>query len=174
MLNGERVCAALRGKAAAAKLTLAEAILLAIADGCEDRQELAKKHWPGEVPEKAAESLKSQLSHLRSKYKWLQTGRGFLLTHQGFLKVQEMRRTQGDFAGDFHSSDNHGMSTGADGTEVPQGDFAGDLAPTGTETGSPAVSKRRLAPPVPVAKVPKSHFPRRGEPGDFETSGEVI
>lgn len=174
MAGGERVCAALRSKAAVAKLSLAEALLLSIADGCQDRKELAKIHWAGEAPEKAEASLKSQISHLRSKYEWLQKGRGFELTAKGMIKVLDLRRSRGDFAGDFHSSENPGMSTGADVTEVPQGDFEGDFAPTGTETGSPAVSKRRLAPPVPVAKVPKSHFPRRGEPGDFETSGEVI
>lgn len=174
LAGGDRVCAALRGKAAAARLTIAEALLLSIADGCEDRQLLAKQLWPSEPQEKAEKALKSQLSHLKNKHRWLQAGKGFALTAAGFLKVQEMKRNRGDFTGDLAVSESQESNLGADSTEVSQGDFEGDLPPNQTAMGDPAGSKRRLVPPGSGVKVSKSHSPRRGNPGDFETFGEVI
>jgi hypothetical protein len=168
--GGERVCAGLRSKGAVAALNLSEALLLSIADGCHDREELAKRHWPEKTTEKAERALKAQLSHFKSREKWLQQGRGFALTAQGFMKAQELRRNRGDLNGDFTGSRNGETGAGIESEKVSTGDIDGDLPPTGTETGSPAVSQRRLAPMVPGQKSPKSPSPRRGDGGDFSPS----
>jgi hypothetical protein len=174
MANGDRVCAALKGKGASANLNLREAIFLSIVDGCEDRQELAKRHWPGIPPDKAERALKSQLSHMKSRGGWFQKGQGFKLTGDGFAKAQELRRSGGDFEGDLSIGEDRKTSNHAGFEHVSSGDFAGDFAPTGTETGSPAESQRRLAPLVPGKKSPKSPSPRRGAGGDFGTEGVLI
>ena len=172
MAGGDRVCAALRGKGAAAKLTLAEAVLLSIADGCEDRQELASRHWPAESQDKAKASFKTMLSHLRTRHGWLQKGPGFLLTVLGHNKAQELRSLRGDFRGDFASSGRDEALETNDVIKVSSGDLAGDLLPTGTDTGNPAVAKRRLVPQGTGQKVSKSPNPRRRGPGDLATSEE--
>lgn len=194
--GGDRACAALRGKAAAAKLSLAESVLLSIANGIQDRKELATRHWPAESEEKAAVSLKTMLSHLRSRHGWLQKGRGFDLTLNGFTKVQEMRSLHGSRAGDFESGETSESLSRRGFEKVSNGDFDGDITPSGTATGSPARLQSVQAPPVPgvkvsmetkcrksvssesrtttslEGKVSKSPNPFRGNRGDLETFEE--
>jgi hypothetical protein len=172
--GGDRVCASLRSKAAVATLTLAENVFLTIVEAIDagrepDRKELARRHWPGETPEKAEKALKTQISHMRTRHKWLQSGRSWELTVAGFTKAQELKGKLGDQLGDF------AQAKGAEGeescgfTKVSNGNFAGDVASLGTVTGSPAAPQMRLAPPVPEVKVSKSPTPYRGERGDLET-----
>lgn len=94
MANGTTVCVALKGRAALARLSLAEEVLRSIAEGCADREELARRHWASDTPEKAASKLKNMLQDLRRKYHWLQPG-AMRLTIQGFEKAQMLRRRAG-------------------------------------------------------------------------------
>lgn len=91
MANGSTVCAALKGKAALARLSLAEEVLRSIAEGCADREELARRHWSSDTSEKAASKLKNMLQDLRRKYRWLQPGT-MQLTVQGFEKARLLLR----------------------------------------------------------------------------------
>lgn len=93
--DGEKVCAALQSKAAVAKMTLAEEVLLSIAGGQLDRDELARRHWPGESVTKATSRLKNMLQDLRRKYHWLQAGK-MELTLSGFTKAQALQKEGGE------------------------------------------------------------------------------
>ena len=172
MSGGDRVCAALRSKAASAKLNLAEAVLLSIADGLQDRKELAKRHWPTENEEKSAASLKAMLAHLRNRHGWLQKGRGFDLTVPGFTRVQKIRSLQGSQAGSFDSQDDEEIQEWSGSHKEATGSFDGYLAPTGTETGSPARTQRVQAPPVPGMQGAKEPNPYRGNPGSLAPNQE--
>jgi len=92
--NSDHLTALLRSKGVAERLNLAEAVLLSIADGCKDRKELAKRHWPEKPTEKAADALKGILNHLRHRYGWLQKGHSMDLTIQGLQKSEALRRNQ--------------------------------------------------------------------------------
>jgi hypothetical protein len=159
--GGDHVCATLRSKAAVARLTLEEAVLLSIAEltaagGEPDRKELARKHWPGEAPEKAAASLKSTLSHLRTRRKWLQKGIGWDLTWGGVQKVKELQGSQGAQVGDPPQAEDVEPQETRELQQVSSGSQAGDLAPKRDQTGETSRTSKAAGSPGPGAKVSKS------------------
>ena len=93
MAGSADVCAALQGRKAVARKTLAEEVLLSLAGGCEDREELARRHWPLETPGIGAKRVKSTLQDLRRKYGWLQK-ECMALTEAGFRKAQALGREE--------------------------------------------------------------------------------
>jgi len=89
--NSEELVAKLKSKTAVASITLAEAVLLSIADKVVDRDELCRRHWPGVDERKARNNLKATLSHLRHRHRWLQEGAEFRITVQGAEMVEKLR-----------------------------------------------------------------------------------
>lgn len=162
--GGDRVCAALRSKAAAAKLSLAEAVLLSIADGIEDRKELAKRHWPAESEEKGIERVKNMISDLRRKHGWLQKGRGLDLTVNGFTRVQQLKKVETHPASTLETEESE---ESPDSIECMKGGRS-TFASTRTDgTGVAPHHQRGGHPSGPAAKGGKVETPYRGNPSTF-------
>lgn len=74
MADSENICASLRSKAAAAKLSQAQSILLDLSDGV-PLEDIALKHWPKYIAQSdRTKKLQKALSDIRRRQKWLEPG----------------------------------------------------------------------------------------------------
>ena len=101
-------CALLKKRPVMKTVKQAESLLLAIDEGITDRFELAQRVWSRCSDSEAEKRLKATLSHLRSRHRWLEPGRGMELTRQGRMKVRELRRRKSEKSGDIEATDRGG------------------------------------------------------------------
>jgi len=112
--NSEKLCAQLRSRGAAERLSQDEEVLLSIVKGVVDAKALTAKHWPQEGQQVAAGHLKAVMNRLRNRHYWIIAGRSMELTEAGRRKAAEL---QGEGQGEDQTKEDDAIILGDDSDE---------------------------------------------------------